>query len=544
METKNDANRQNPQARCAVVSCTAGTVTVPVDGNSEEEIWKPVGEAIGKMDLTAPDTVYVTVGTESAKLLFREDENGHAKLTPAFSGIRCEPSEYQRRYYIMADLETNVHQMYQLVPYTMGHNTRGVGARWGQTGGGNIGAMGTENLYVLDHAWPSFFYWPQHYQLLKRGYEDWTEEMSDGSELTRELDRLFGNPDVPEEEQKEDAGVELYNKLTDGAKEYLKGAMGLALDEYSPVPQFTKRQITSAEKDLDKMLKILTDIGKDPDRYAETEWLLLIYQFNELVKHQIVLTNTSFRKEHGKPVKQMADFMVKTEGSRKEQMKAMEQAVTTWDSAIQAMSGMLSQVSKTEAQVQSPFGNIGVRYATDKELKSILDLFMADRRYAYRLYMIDAPEFKERQRQYDEENGITEHQTLIHGSPTENIASLIMTHPKTHPGFTTAGKAYGWGVYTARNLAKSIHYTSFSDGFYAGGSACRGYICVFNTSYGKPFFPKGVYNAEEDMRKNGCNCVDAKASASGFMMDEIIFYDEPSLCMTGVLEVADSEEDL
>lgn len=534
----------------ATVSWKGGSIEVPfVDNGKESDLWKPVAQAVAGIDFWENDTVVVTTDRGTAILNVSIDEDGRASVAPGSNKIYFRDWEkYQLAKLVKIDVENNVHELYELHPNNMGEFTMDVGAKWGQTGGGNAGANKVEDMYVLKSPWKPYFYWVKYYQLVKNGYEDVTEMLVDHEEIEAEFEAFFGeredDENVSSTADPDSPAIELYKKLQESAQQFLVNDVGIEIDFFSSKPLFNRRQINSARKKHEELLKIMDEIGVDEKEYefcSESYWNQYRKKFNNAIEKLIVATAIKFKDGKGK--KTVKSFML-PEVTGKELVEKMAEACEMWESTICAMEAMITTKDKNQPATLSPFGNIDVRYATEEEKEALLKKFNANRKHAYRVYMLDCHDFKARQEKYAEENGITRFEQFIHGSPTPNWISLIKTHPLIHPGIQTAGKAYGWGIYTARDFNKSVHYTSFTEGFYAGGNSTRGFIGVARCAYGNPYFPKGVSDCEDAMRKGGFNCVDAKAEYSGFCMDEIVFYDEPAVCFEAIIEVADCEENL
>lgn len=538
------------ETKTATIEWSAGNMDVPfVDDGKEHHLWKPVAEAIATIDFQSEDTIIVTTNKGVATLMVQMDESGKSSVVPGTNTIFYENwDHYQLVKLVKIDVEKNIHELYELHPNNMGKFTMDIGAKWGQTGGGNAGASRVDDMYILKSPWKPYFYWVKYYQLIKNGYEDVTDLLVDHEEIEAEFENFFGEKDasceISETANPDSAAIVLYEKLQESAQQFLTNDMGIELNFFSSKPLFNKRQINSARKKHEELLKVMRDIGVDEKKYATytyAKWELFRERFNDVVKKLIVATAIKFKE--GKNKKTVMSFMIpSTDG--KTMVEKMADACEMWDSTILAMEALITTKDSKKQTVLSPFGNIGVRYATQEEADEILKRFKADSKNKYRVYMLDCPDFRARQDEYCKEKGITVFEQLIHGSPTQNWVSLIKKHPRVNPGFTTAGKAYGWGVYTARDFNKSIHYTSYRDGIYSGGNTSKGFIGVFRCAYGKPYFPKGVGDCESAVRSGGFDCCDAKAKNSGFYMDEIIFYEEAALCLEAMIEIADCEENL
>ncbi len=119
-----------------------------------------------------------------------------------------------------------------------------IGAKWGQTGGGNAGANKVEDMYVLKSPWQPYFYWVKYFQLIKNGYEDVTELLVDHEELEAEFENFFGEkPDTDAVSVTADpnsAAIVLYETLQESAQRFLSEDMGIELDFFSCLCHYQK----------------------------------------------------------------------------------------------------------------------------------------------------------------------------------------------------------------------------------------------------------------------------------------------------------------
>ena len=282
---------------------------------------------------------------------------------------------------------------------------------------------------------------------------------------------------------------------------------------------------------------------------AWREWKKFRYcvrakEANEVIVKLLAITNASFKD--GKKKKTVSSFLVK-ESDPDTEMKEIERAVDQWESIICSMEAVLPLKTEKgkEKKKTSPFGNIGMRMATGEETAGWLEKFRAPSDLAYRVVNVDAPDFMERTDKYASEKGITKFDHFIHGSSTPNWKSLIMKGPLLYPDAPIHGKAYDIGVYTARDLVKSLGYTSLEGSIWAYGDQPVGVIGIYRAAYGKPLYPDGKSGQYRKLvLEGGYGCLDARAEYSGYRMDEIVFYEEAALALVGLIFIAKDEEAL
>ena len=228
-----------------VVFWDGGSTQMTLTGDREEDLWKPVGEIIGKLaGADKSGTATVTVGDKEAAQLIVEKGN----VRPGDNKIRLKRSCYGVKKLRKIDPETGAHQFYDLVPNNMGPRTLDVGARFGQTGGTNAGADMVEGAFVLKSPMPSWMYWPKYYQLLENGYRDYTDDIYDEDEEIRKLEALFGPDEVPVSDE-DDLVLRINEFLETESKNCLAQ---LNIDFVSSRLPFNHKQVASAWREWKK----------------------------------------------------------------------------------------------------------------------------------------------------------------------------------------------------------------------------------------------------------------------------------------------------
>ena len=502
------------------VHWNGGSIQVPLTGEKEEDLWKPVGEIAGRLaGKGGPNTVTVVVDDKEAAQIIVED----GTVKPGDNMIRLKRSCYGVKKLRKIDPMTGAHQFYDLIPNNMGQRSLDIGARFGQTGGTNAGADMVEGAFVLKSPMPSWMYWPKYYQLLGNGYVDYTDDIYDEDEEIQKLEALFGPDETPLSD--EDDLVLRVNEFLE--KESKNCLAQLNIDFVSSRLPFNHRQVASAWREWKKFRNCV--------RAKEA---------NEVIIRLIAITNASF-KEDGKR-KTVSSFLVKDSDPATE-MKEIEKRIEQWESIIRSMEAVLPLKAEKgkEKKKTSPFGNIEMELATREETEQWLGKFMAPDDLAYRVVNVNAPDFLERTQKYAEEKGITVFDYFVHGSPNPNWKSLIVKGPLIYADAPIHGKAYDYGVYTGRHFQKSRGYSSLAGAKWTHGNKPVGIMGIYWAAYGRPLYPNGKSGQYRKLvLEGGYDCLDAKAEYSGYRMDEVVFYEEAALALVGLIFFAEDEETL
>ena len=127
-----------------------------------------------------------------------------------------------------------------------------------------------------------------------------------------------------------------------------------------------------------------------------------------------------------------------------------------------------------------------------------------------------------------EQDGISH---LFHGSRNENFWSIITNGLTINPkNVVITGKAFGNGTYFAPNANKSYGYTSARGSRWANGNSNVSYMGIYKVATGKCYDPIGVDTSLTWKRLQekcpGAHCTWATSHNSGFMMDEVIVYQD------------------
>lgn len=483
--------------------------TIEYDGITEESLWKPAGEYIAKHQPTEPcDVVVETENGETAVLRF-VDGGGKAVMSfqRSWSSIRLERSLYKTKKMRKIDPETGAHQLFNIIPNSMGNKTYDVGAQFGETGGTNIGADTVTGVYSIKEPFPACFYWFKYYQLLEMGYKDYTDLIYDEDEEYERIEALFGNTEEMESlEVPESTVMRVYDFL----KGQSKAALAETMDTESWIlgePPFGRRQISSGWKTWEKFKKL---------NNLET--------VNENSLDLVAITNVSFKGAGGKV--DVSFFQI----TSLDQKQAL---VDYWETILKSMEAMLPTQTKKggNEKIVSAFGDVEMELTPKEEAIKLLKQFAAPKKHKYAVVSVRSHWSDRRFEEYCEKENITDRRLFCHGSPTPNWVSLVRNGPLM--SHENPYSAYGGGHYTARSLHKSLNFSSFLGSRWRHGKDPVGVIGIYETAYGKALKPS--YNKLGDYRsqveEGGYNCLDAVASLSGFANDEIVFYRDEALTL-------------
>ena len=459
---------------------------------------------------------------DDGEAVFVMEEDG---LRAEMNGIRKKKSEYPVKKLRKIDAETGQHLFYDIIPNNMGPMTMDVGFRYGNTGGVNAGADLVEGAYV-GKPFYSYLYWGKYLQLIRKGYKDYTDEVYDAEEEIAELEKLFGTNEAPKSDENETV-LRVANFLGAAAKDMLSSQINV--DWMSSKPPFNKRQVTSARKAWNSFRTVKT-----------------VNEANSIITKLIGITDVSFKE--GKTKLRLTDFLITDTGDPGNNKALIDEQIDRWDSIIMAMEATLPQTVKKgeDKKVLSPFGDVEMEMASEEETSRIRDKFKVGKSYHIKLVNVTSESFNARTDKYIADNGITKEEEFIHGSRTSNWPSIIKNGLLLNPDAPITGKAYGYGIYTARDFAKSLGYTDYCGSKWAGGTGDVGVIGVYRTAYGKPLYPDRGINGDyaEQVKKAGCNCLDVLVRYSGYRMDEIVFYDEEALSLEKLMFFSENEDSL
>ena len=155
-------------------------------------------------------------------------------------------------------------------------------------------------------------------------------------------------------------------------------------------------------------------------------------------------------------------------------------------------------------------------------------------------------EFCEKHNLSRENKGCTR---LWHGTRVMNLCSILTNGLVLDPerfGASLCGKAYGYGTYFAPDARKSLGYTSIQASKWANGNQPTGLLLLYDVAVGqKETQYNGSCGCDHTLCWNklqrikpGAFCTWAEYRYSGFMMDEVIVYNECQDTVWAMVEVA------
>ena len=130
-------------------------------------------------------------------------------------------------------------------------------------------------------------------------------------------------------------------------------------------------------------------------------------------------------------------------------------------------------------------------------------------------------------------------QKLWHGSKNENWLSIIQHGLLLNPNATITGKMFGNGIYFAPNPKKSYGYTSCNGSYWAKGQSACGFMGLYDTAVGDPYYPTSSWgsSAEAETKRQNKDCLYAKKGRMGLYNDEVVFYDEGAVCLSYLIKI-------
>ena len=147
----------------------------------------------------------------------------------------------------------------------------------------------------------------------------------------------------------------------------------------------------------------------------------------------------------------------------------------------------------------------------------------------------------------EENGGISK---LFHGSKNELWWSILINsiwcEPEKHPDFhgSITGKAGERGGYFAPDGVKSSGYTSLRGSKWAHGTEATGFLALFKVATGKQYYGEKGYGPHftwDVLQKvcPGAHCLWLKKQYSGFLMDEVIVYNENQFTIDYLIEIGE-----
>lgn len=189
--------------------------------------------------------------------------------------------------------------------------------------------------------------------------------------------------------------------------------------------------------------------------------------------------------------------------------------------------------SSNDQTILDAYG-IVIRPETEEEIKDTKRLLTGQEQKYVRSWRIENKKTRGAFDRYCAEENLKEDSGidhLFHGSKHENWWSIITNGLLLNPNAQITGKAYGLGTYFAPDAIKSLGYTSRRGAKYTTGSMDTGFLGIYRVATGNRYDghlgcdQKLTYKKLQEIQP-GAHCTWAECRYSGFMMDEVIVYQE------------------
>lgn len=496
--------------------------------NDESEFWKKVAKtvmpSVKNLGINHSLSVDVQKGSNKAHISVT-DNNAAVSIKLEDNGIKMTPSVFPQKKLRRVNIETNQHSFYDLSPFVLGKVTCGVGRSYGVIGD-------EENANYIFSPMPQELFWLKYYQKLSEGFTDETEALDDEEVIDWDDEESI----VPDEDN---TAVALYQKLMVYAKEALAE---FDIEWVSAKPPYTYKQVQ-------KCWDLMAELGKTTSSFKQKNGesdsdaaSRLISEANEIITDLIKIASPKFKRG----VK-VSSFMVKKAKTLDKAIDNIKATSDDWQNRILAMDAVASKpktVKGKKVEIESPFGNIEVRKATDEEFKHFSDLIASQQPnmtgMLKKVYLLDP---KDRKAKYEKALESSENKTekeLFHGSINSNMVSLISSGGPTIKCDAINGRMFGNGSYWSSDFDKSLGYTSYAGSRWSHGSSDTAFMLVGKVHYGNPYMIQNYINganAEKATKKGNYDCCHATQGVGNLKRDEIITYDEDHSYVEAILEI-------
>ena len=188
---------------------------------------------------------------------------------------------------------------------------------------------------------------------------------------------------------------------------------------------------------------------------------------------------------------------------------------------------------------------IMIRPETEEEIEDTKRLLKGQSDKYLRSWRIENKKTRKAFDRYCEEEHFTEKwgiDHLFHGSKHENWWSIMTNGLLLNPDAQITGKAYGLGTYFAPDAIKSLGYTSRRCAKWTNGSMDTGFLGIYRVATGNRYDGHLGCDSKLNYKKlqeiqPGAHCTWAECRYSGFMMDEVIVYQECQSDVERLVEV-------
>ena len=464
-------------------------VSFQYDG-TESDLWEKIGKVVYKSQIPNEIDVECDHGTVTLKVGKRGSyiENGVTYPSMFVTEKRNEiyglvPSKYDKVYLTCIHPESNNYKAYIIRP-----ESDGIWADYG-----SIDKVSSGDYATIKSPYPSYMYWIRYYEKLSKGYIDQSDILLKSNVCNN----------VVHKNDTDNNPTGLYALLLSYAKHMVDEHLAFSVTE-AQVKRCTE---------LFNQLCQMTDVKS----------------FNKILCELMQISPRKRNPLHD-PVNQ---FMAKSVDDFSEIIEFEENLLNAMNSV--AVQNTVQNNKKFDIGFEA-FG-IKVREATDKEIARVIKMVNDELQgKVRRVWKIDPVEQKKRFKEYCKKNNITNTKKFWHGSRNENWESIIRQSLLIHPNAITTGKMFGYGIYFAPSARKSYGYTSCQGSYWANGNSSNGFMGLYNTAYGDPYYPTSSGDKKNEMLMAGKNCVHAKRKNIGLYNDEVVFYNENAICIEYLVE--------
>lgn len=455
--------------------------TITYDG-TESDLWKQIAMLVKDSHIPNSMVVDSTHGFAAINVKQRGTyvENG-VKYPSMFVTVKNNidlcPSSYEKAYLTCIHPESNNYKAYILRPE--GSDI------WADYG--SIDEVHNGNARTVQTPYPSYMYWIRYYEKLSKGYKD-------------QSDVYFDTP-VTNTEVKNVSPTGLYAKLLRYAKKMVSDVL---------VSQnFTKKQIEKSWK-----------------LYKELQTKDTVEEFNKILCELMQISPRKRNPLHDHVSRFLAN-----------KTADFERILDYEESLLNAMDSVSSHVNGGNNAVSFEDFGISVVEATKAEFDFVLNQVNDElKKKVRKVWKVTPNAQKEAFDNYCKKRKIKNIKYFWHGSRNENWESIIRQGLLLNPNAVINGKMFGNGIYFAPSARKSYGYTSCSGSYWARGNDNTGFMGLYATAYGNPYYPRTAGNMKPYMEQNNKDCVHARKADVGLYNDEVIFYNEKAMCLEYFVE--------
>lgn len=480
------------------ISYNHGKDTLTSDFSSQDDLY----QCIGKLELeklnryNLPDYITATAKDSSGynvaryKVIKRGTYTKNGNHIPSLY-TTCEYNDFQNlnlpvqshyddTYLACVNSESNNYKFYEMTD-----NGSEIVAYYGR-----INADSGEPFSKRSTSFSRDMFWIRYYEKLSKGYEDFSDIFEQPTDY--QPDETAGSS---ERDDNPDA-LALFDKLYRFAKDHIEETTRMT----------EKPTVAQVQKAGD----LLQDLTQAVDVKA----------FNRTLKKLMVLIPRKITVRQSSVEEFMAD-----------NTSDFSEIINREQGLYRAMKGIQQNTSADTFQMH----NVMVFLANEQQKKEVLNhLETSERDQVKNIYRVIPCDQRTRFNNYCKTHQIDEVRELWHGSTNENWLSIIENSVSLdHASYGMFGR----GLYFAPSSNKSQGYTSNYGSYWANGKSHTYYMGLFATAFGKPLMVGNSGNyTEDDMIRQGTNCVYAKRENTSLRRDEVVFYNNDAVLLNYVVE--------